>query len=214
MTTNELTQKKTALPATALDAEAIPVSSEKANARLMTEGAFPSSMIVNSYFKTTTTDPRAMLATLQEQAQAIQQGDMTQVESMLINQAVALQTMFVDLALRAKTAQSLQAVQCLTQLALRSQAGSRNTLLALAEVKNPRQVAFVRQTNVAQTQQVNNGVAPPSPGKKVKATPNELLVEQPYGSTKMDIRTKAKAGQVDPAVVAMDRVDRPTKRQG
>lgn len=214
MTTNELTQKKTALPATALDADAMPVSSEKANARLMTEGAFPSSMIVNSYFKTTTTDPCAMLATLQEQAQAIQQGDMTQVESMLINQAVALQTMFVDLALRAKTAQSLQAVQCLTQLALRSQAGSRNTLLALAEVKNPRQVAFVRQTNVAQTQQVNNGVPPPSHGKKAKATPNELLVEQPYGSTKMDIRTKAKAGRVDPAVVAMDRVDRPTKRQG
>lgn len=213
MATNQPSPKKTALPAAPLNTEATPASAENENARLMTGGAFPSSMIVNSYFKTTTTDPRAMLDTLQEQAQAIQQGDMGQVESMLINQAVALQAMFVDLALRAKTAQSLQAVQCLTQLALRSQAGSRNTLQALAEVKNPRQVAFVKQTNVAQTQQVNNGVTPPSHGKKEKATPNELLVEEePYGSTKMDSRTKAKAGRVDPAVVTVERVDRPAKR--
>lgn len=135
---------------------------------------------------------------------------------MLIGQAVALQSMFFDFALRAKQAKYLPEVQCLAQLALRSQSGSRSTLQTLAEVKNPRQVAFVRQTNVAQTQQVNNGVLAPSPShtETINVNPNELLVEEPHGRKKMDTRTKEEAGRDDPAVVTVDRVDRPAKRRG
>lgn len=173
-----------------------PVSEETSHARLVTGGDFAAGVIVGSYLKTTTTDLSTILATLQEQGQAIHQGDMTQVESMLIGQAVALQSMFVDFALRAKKAKSLPEVQCLAQLALRSQAGSRSTLQTLAEVKNPKQVAFVKQTNVAHTQQVNNGVPSPSTShtETIVGEPNELLVETPHGSKKMDRRTKAKAG--------------------
>lgn len=207
MTNKKQTRKTEVVPAPVPLAgpKAEPVSDEVIHARLITSGDFAGSAIVNSYIKTTTTDPGTILETLQQQAQAIHQGDMTQVESMLIGQAVALQSMFVDFALRAKNAQSLQAVQCLAQLALRSQAGSRNTLQTLAEVKNPRQVAFVKQTNVAQTQQVNNGVPPASSHTEtIAGEPNELLVETPHGSKKMDRRTKAKAGRADPAVVPMD----------
>lgn len=212
MTTNKPAQKLKTSPVPVPVGEVNPVSGDAGYASLVTGSAFPATFIVSSYLGGST-EPYDILKQLHKQADAVHQGDMAQVESMLMHQAVALQSMFVDLASRAKTAQSLQTVQCLTQLALRSQAGCRNTLQTLAEVKNPRQVAFVKQTNVAQTQQVNNGVQPPSRVEKINASPNELLVEEPHGRTKMDIRAEAKASRADSAVGAVDRVDRPAKRR-
>ena len=218
MTNNKRTQKtvvvQTSAPLAVTQAsKAEPISDAVLHARLMTSGDFASSAIVDSYFETTTTDPGTILEALQLQAKTIHQGDMRQVESMLIGQAVALQSMFADFALRAKRAQSLQAVKCLAQLALRSQAGCRSTLQTLAEVKNPRQVAFVKQTNVAQTQQINNGVQPLSRVENIQASPNELLVEEPHGSTKMDARATTTAGTTDTDLVAVDSVDRAAKRR-
>lgn len=212
MTTNKPAQKSKTSPVPVPVGEVNPVNGDAVYASLVTGSAFPATFIVSSYLGGST-EPRDILKQLHKQADAVHQGDMAQVESMLMHQAVALQSMFADLASRAKKAQSLQTVQCLTQLALRSQAGCRNTLQTLAEVKNPRQVAFVKQTNVAQTQQVNNGVPPPSRVENINASPNELLVEEPHGRTKMDTRTKAKASRADSAVVAVDRVDRPAKRR-
>ena len=184
--------------------QAKPVSKDIDNARLMTNGALGATMIVDSYFKSTKVNLGTIFSTLQEQARALHNGDMSQVESMLIGQAVALQSMFVDFAVRAKNATTLGAVQGLAQLALRSQAGSRSTLQTLADVKNPRQVAFVKQTNVAQTQQVNNGCPLPSREKKIKDQPIELLVKDSHGSTKMDSGAKAEAGRVDKELVSLD----------
>lgn len=46
-------------------------------------------------------------------------------------------------------------------MALKAQAQCRATLEALAEIKNPRPVAFVKQANISgEHQQVNNGVQP------------------------------------------------------
>lgn len=187
-------------------------SDKKITARLATRGTATSALVVNSYLDMGKyTDE--MHAVLHEQAQAVNSGDMTQVESMLIGQAVALQSMFTDLALMARRAKSMQEIQCLTQLALRSQAGSRSTLQTLSDVKNPKQVAFIKQTNVAQTQQVNNGALPSSHAENIKAIPNELLVEESHGCTTLDTRAKTEASRADPAVVTMDRVDRPAKRR-
>lgn len=174
-------------------------------AGLMVGSLFPATYVVNAY-SDAAADPGDILMALRSQAAAIQQGDMTQLEAMLINQAVALQSMFSNLAVRASKQKTLEGVQCLSQLALRSQAGCRATLQTLAEVKYPRQVAFVKQTNVAHTQQVNNGVPSPSSShtETIVGEPNELLVETPHGSKKMDRRTKEKAGRADPAVVTMD----------
>ena len=194
-------------PASLEDAKARPVSDAYIDASLLTSGDFSSVAIVNTYVGTDITDPGLILKGLHEQAKAIHQGDMRQVESMLMGQAVALQSMFANFALRAKKAQTLQAVQCMAQLALRSQAGCRSTLQTLADVKNPRQVAFIKQTNVAQTQQVNNGSPPSSRVENIQASPNKLLAEEFHGRTKMDTRAKATAGQADPAMVAVDRVD-------
>lgn len=184
------------------------------NASFITGGAVPAMMLVGSYLSPST-DSLDILNRLYQQADALLEGDMSQVQTMLLHQAVALQAMFVDLALRAKNQDSLPAVQTLTQLAPRAQSGSRATLQTLAEVKHPRQVAFVRQTNVAQTQQVNNGVPSPAtaPARQVKPAPNELIAQEPYGSTQMDTPAEAASGRADPELVAVDEVDRTAKRR-
>ena len=183
-------------------------------AQLCAGGAFPATTVVHAYFDGAV-EPKDILVTLRSQAAAIQQGDMSQVEAMLINQAVALQSMFSDLAVRAKKQKSFEGVQCLSQLALRAQAGCRATLQTLGEIKNPRQVAFVKQTNIAQTQQVNNGMpspASPAHARKVEVAPNEVLVKEQHGSKKMDARATKASGYADTDLVTMDAVDRPAKR--
>ena len=179
-------------------------------AQLCAGAALPATTVVNAYFDSAA-EIEDIFMTLRSQAAAIQQGDMTQVEAMLINQAVALQSMFSDLAVRAKKQKSFEGVQCLSQLALRAQAGCRATLQTLGEIKNPRQVAFVKQTNIAQTQQVNNGMPSPAPARKVEVMPNEVLVEEQHGSTKMDARATKTSGDVDTDLVTMDAVDRAAK---
>ena len=182
------------------------------NARSLTGSALSSALVVSSY-SGTSGDPVELMKVLGEQAEAVQNGDMKQVEAMLFDQAVAMQSMFCDLATRAKKQQTLEGVQCYTQLALRAQAGCRATLQALAEVKNPRQVAFVKQTNVAHNQQVNNGVPQPSRTEKVELAPNELLAEENHGRTTLDKGAKTTAKRPDPPVGAVDPVHRPIKRR-
>lgn len=152
-----------------------------------------------------------IVASLRDHAKAVNDGDHARAESMLMSQAIALQSMFADLASRATVQNSLQARQVLTQLALKAQANSRATLQTLIEAKNPRQVAFVKQTNVAQTQQVNNGAAMPAPARtrKNKKAPNKLIAEDKNGSTTLDAGAATRAGTADHDDSAMALVHRP-----
>ena len=86
---------------------------------------------------------------------------MRPVEAMLYGQAVTLETIFTSLARRATSQEYLKQFQAYLGLALKAQAQCRATLEALAEIKNPRPVAFVKQANISGGhQQVNNGVQP------------------------------------------------------
>lgn len=105
-------------------------------------------------------------------------GDMRYVEAMLFAQAQALQSVFVNLALKATDEECPPKRQSeYMNLALRAQAGSRATLQALVDVKNPRVQTFVGQQNVAYQQQVNNGQVPNEPTGNDAVTSNELLSE-------------------------------------
>lgn len=86
---------------------------------------------------------------------------MRRVEAMLLGQAHALQSMFADLAYRAKHQTGLAAIQTIIGLALKAQSQCRATLQTLSDVKNPKQATFIKQANIASQQQVNNGTHPP-----------------------------------------------------
>jgi hypothetical protein len=170
------------------------------SARLLIGSSLPSALIINCYSGSAEADALSLLDELKGMAAKVADGNLSAVEQMLLHQAVALQTMFMDLAVRAKGQQDLPAVQALTQLALKAQSGSRATLQTLAEIKNPRPV-FVRQTNVAQMQQVNNGGVQPSRARKSRNAPIELKAptQECHGSPTLDTRATTAAGRAGSA---------------
>ena len=100
-------------------------------------------------------------------------GNLGMLERMLAAQAISLDTMFTDLAWRARLQEGLPQIQTLTGLAFKAQAQCRATIEALAEIKNPKPVAFVKQANIAHGhQQVNNGdAALPAPAQAQLSPP-------------------------------------------
>lgn len=110
-------------------------------------------------------DLAELLKDLRERVEKVQGGDMRPVEAMLYGQALTLETIFTSLARRATSQEYLKQFQAYLGMALKAQAQCRATLEALAEIKNPRPVSFVKQANITSgPQQVNNGIAPQTPG--------------------------------------------------
>lgn len=160
-----------------------------------------------------------MVASLKEQGQAVNRGDLSAAERMLSAQAVTLNAMFAELARRASMnmGQHLDATDRYLRLALKAQSQSRATVETLAAIKNP-PVVFARQANIAHgPQQVNNGPAPNStpasahPGETA-SKPNELLEDCTHGRTQLDTRATAATGRSNPALEPVGALDRPAHR--
>jgi len=99
----------------------------------------------------------ALVSELTSQIAAVNGGNMQRPEAMLFAQAETLEGLFHFLVRQALGQDRLPQYETHMRLALKAQSQSRATLEALAEIKNPRSVAFVKQANIATNQQVNNG---------------------------------------------------------
>ena len=158
-------------------------------------------------------DLQGLCTELGVQTQKVQDGDMQPVEGMLYRQAKTLETIFTSLALRAAKQEGLKQFQVTLTLALKAQAQCRATLEALAEIKNPRPVQFVKQANMTTgPQQINNGIAAQSPAGSFQSAPNKLL-EADHGQ-RLDIRAQGKTSRVNQAVEAVAAVHRPSVSRG
>ena len=147
-------------------------------------------------------DLQALVNDLGEQTKNVQGGDMRPVEGMLYRQAKTLETMFTHLTERASKQENMRWFQTYLTLALKTQTQCRSTLEALAEIKNPRSVAFVKQANVTTgPQQINNGSAAQSPARSFQSEPNKLL-EADHGNY-LDTRAQGQTGRVNQAVEAV-----------
>lgn len=157
-------------------------------------------------------DINACANELREQIGGVQRGDMKRPEAMLVAQAHTLDALFSALAMRSYSnshAGYLDAADRYMRLALKAQSQCRTTIEVLAEIKNPRPVAFVKQANISNGhQQVNNGVtALPAHGNnsiqsnELSGAGYELLP---------DTRASALTGRIDTPVAAMEEVDRAT----
>jgi len=151
-----------------------------------------------------------MLEQLRNQAAAVNRGDLSEAEGMLMNQATALQSLFARLTERAMDKDSIPAFEAFMRMALRAQNQCRATLEALAEIKNPRPVAFVKQANIAHgPQQINNGVPVESLAHgKNPISSNELS----GGSHELlpDTRASALESRIDTPVEAVGEIYRAT----
>lgn len=148
-----------------------------------------------------------------EQANKAKGGDLSRGEGVLMAQALALDAIFNELARRAalNMGQHMPAMETYMRQALKAQSQCRMTLETLATIKNP-PVVFAKQANIAHgPQQVNNGVAPDASHAREEKPiqSNELLTEGVEHGPTLDTRGTATAGATDPAMAALEQIDRP-----
>lgn len=149
-----------------------------------------------------------------DKVKAVKAGDLDGLEAMLTVQASTLDAIFNKLACRAamNMGEHLGATETYLKLALKAQAQCAKTIETLANVKNPSTVSFVKQANIGQSVQVNNGTPPPNNltsthahgGKQKQA--NELL-EQHHGE-RLDIGTTGEAIPVNTRMETVATVSR------
>ena len=139
-------------------------------------------------------------------------GDLSELEANLAAQAVTLDAMFTELTRRAamNMGTHLGVTETYLRLAMKAQAQCRTTVETLAEIKNPRAVAFVRQANIAHGhQQVNNGEASSSASSRGRAgarenkTQRNKLLEGVSDGERMDTGTAGKAGGANPELATV-----------
>ncbi|WP_245006798.1 hypothetical protein [Pseudomonas mandelii] len=115
---------------------------------------------------------------LRRQTESVNKGDMTRAESMLLAQSHTLDAIFAKLVTQALLVKHLDRMEPLMRMAFKAQNQCRATLQTLAELKAPKQIAFVKQANIGQNVQVNNddnGAIKPTRTRKSKKAQNELL---------------------------------------
>jgi hypothetical protein len=121
---------------------------------------------------------------LGNQATAIRSGNMDRPEAMLVAQAHTLDTIFNALAQRSAlnlNAGHMQVGETYLRLALKAQSQCRSTLEALAELKYPKSAMFIKQANIANQQQVNNGGSTSALPQEIKINPSNELLEATHG---------------------------------
>lgn len=121
-----------------------------------------------------TLDVPALLEVLRGQCDAVNRGELTRTEAMLVSQATALQTLFARLTEKALGAEYLGHFEAFMKLALRAQSQCRATLETLVTIKNP-PVVYAQQANVTTgPQQINNGITQSAQPRGIRNAQNQL----------------------------------------
>jgi hypothetical protein len=152
-------------------------------------------------------DMGALIEELAASVEQVQGGDMKRCEAMLMGQAHALQSIFMNFSRRALNQEYQKNLESFFRMAMKAQNQCRMTLETLAAIKNP-PVVFAKQANIAHgPQQVNNGIPAPAHAEKILNQSNELLEVQ-HGQ-RLDTGTTSKATSLDPAMATVGEIERP-----
>ena len=170
--------------------------------------ASPEFRAVNIMEKTTCMaaqfDVPDMLSELRTQIDAVKRGDMSQLEAMLITQAIALEDLFVNLTRQGMMQERLSGMEISLRLALKAQNQCRATLETLSAVKNP-PIIYAKQANISggHQQVVNNA---PTHAGKIEKSQNELLEVTDH--ERLDTRAPRQASCNDSSMEAVGTLDR------
>ncbi|MBK0054346.1 hypothetical protein [Stenotrophomonas sp. S39] len=168
-------------------------------------------------------DMTPLVNATQRAVEATKRGGTEQADALLTSQAIALNTVFLEMGRRAALAMGDRPSQMerYMRLALKAQAQCRSTLESLAEIRNPRPVAFVKQANIASGhQQINNGCQHGTP-QPIEQAPREQcstgqikVLEEASRDEWLDTRASAPTGRGNPIVATVGEVDRPKDDSG
>lgn len=196
------------------------VSADLATARTLTRPEISAAAIMEKW-SPDTYDVNVLAEELAVQVKAVNHGDMQRTEGILISQAQALDAIFVNLMRRSVNQTNAAHWEMYMRMGMKAQSQCRATLQVLAEIKNPRSVAFVKQANVNNGghQQVNNGVtgdvlSSPAPAKENETEQTKLLEGMTNGSTYLDAGAAQAASRGNKALEPVEVVNRAKKRKG
>lgn len=141
----------------------------------------------------------ACMKELEAQAEALRQGDLSRVEGMLLAQAHSLQAIFTRFAHKMAGSEYLNQLKVNSAIALKAQNQCRQTLAALAEIKNPKRATFIK--NQATNQQINMNQPDNSQKNSHSKPSNELLSEGSHAT--MDTAGTAAASAANQAMATV-----------
>lgn len=181
-------------------------------AELTLKASVNAGAVISEYGKVFgTQDINALIIELQRNVNEVQGGNLSQLDAMLFAQANSLQAIFTSLARKAISSEYMDNLERYLRLALKAQAQCTKTLEVLATMKNPAPIAFVRQANIGQAVQVNNGASlaqrmEASRARESENTQNKLLEKQ--DGNPLDTGTTCAAGKVDQDLEAVGAIHR------
>lgn len=203
------TRGKKKSPATTKTPDSKGTEHAKFLARAALRPSYNAAAVISEYakpFGQMTVDDLAEV--LQQASIAVSEGNMVKVEAMLIDQAHALQSMFMNYARRAQNQEYQSNLESYFRMALKAQNQCRMTLETLATIKNP-PIVYAKQANVTTgPQQVNNGIPGPHAGQNQNRA-NELL--EVKDGERLDTGTASAASGTDKALATLEEIDRTAK---
>ena len=147
-----------------------------------------------------------LIGELSKPISRLKNGDLGRTEETLAAQTIVLDTLFNSLAVKAMHAPGLDRQAIVLKLALQAQRQCCQTIEVLSAIKKPPAVTVVRQTNIGQAVQVNNGATDEIPQTNLK---NELL--EINDGERLDRGAQAEPITVNQDLAAMEKLDRPQK---
>lgn len=150
-------------------------------------------------------DLLASITVLGKQVAEVHEGNLTSAEETLAAQANTLDLLFNSLVRKAANSKLLNHFETYMRVALKAQSQCRTTYEALAEIKNPRSMAFIKQQNIGVNQQVNNDTTHSAHEKSINPS-NELLERQ--DGERLDTRTTGEAIGIDKKMETMEAINR------
>ena len=179
---------------------------EQSLARAMINPALQSAATINEYANSPEAlDLQAIMTCLEKQVGQVKNGNFDCIEQMLLVQAYTLDVIANSLYRRSKNQEYLHQLESYLKLGLRAQSQSRANLEALMNIKNPK--AYLKQTNIAHNQQVNNEVS-----AEKQNPPNELL--EKIDGERLDAGTPPEAVRADSDLATVGEVHRPKNKRG
>ena len=170
---------------------------EVATKHMMSSSAINGISIINYYQKTdfgkndfgekVKMDINTLTKVMEEVADQVKIGNLSNLEEMLVCQTYSLQHMFMTMAAKASGTTNPDHIELLSKFSLKAQNQCRTTIATLSEMKNPKRATFIKQQNNAVNQQINQG----KNSENLTKPANELL-EKTHGE-RLDTRETEEA---------------------
>jgi len=144
-----MTKKTQAITITAKDEN----DAKEQTARICINPSVNTAIILTQTNKSLEPDLIALKEAVDLEINKVVKGDVSAIEKMLMAQAMTLQSIFTNYTNRMLSAEYISGLQVNSKIALKAQNQCRQTLAALAEIKNPKPTTFIK--NAAHNQQIN-----------------------------------------------------------